>query len=165
MDYINELRVTVNEASKELKLISELEAGQRSNPGKWSPKEIIGHLIDSASNNHGRFVKAQFKEDLIFPGYEQEKWVITQNYQGADWHFLIDLWRNYNLHLANVMQQIPRSVSTKKRIKHNLHQIAWKTVPENTAVTLDYFMNDYVGHLKHHLRQVLDEGKKELGKI
>ncbi len=160
MHYISDLKLTVAATYLKLKEFSKEESERRPAFGKWSPKEIIGHLIDSASNNHQRFVRAQFKDDLIFPGYQQDAWVALQNYQKRDWHFLIEFWKNYNLHLAHVMENISRTEREKLRIKHNLHQIAWKTVPENKAVTLDYFMNDYVGHLKHHLNQIFEISKK-----
>jgi hypothetical protein len=124
-------------------------------PGKWSPKEIIGHLIDSAANNHQRFVRAQFTDELVFPGYEQVEWVSTQRYRDRPWSDLVSLWRQYNLHLAHVMSSVPVEIRKKPRTKHNLHQLAWKAVPQSEPVTLEYFMRDYVGHLRNHLDQIL----------
>ena len=74
-------RQTVDRATDRLLTFSDIEAATRPAPGKWSRKEIIGHLIDSASNNHGRFVRAQLQDDLIFAGYDQEEWVRAQRYQ------------------------------------------------------------------------------------
>ena len=150
----SELRLAVDEASKKLGGISDDKASQPVAPGKWSPKEIIGHLIDSASNNHGRFVRAQLTDDLFFPGYDQEAWVRLQQYAGANWNELIALWRGFNHHIASVVEQIPSDVATKQRTRHNLDQIAWKTVATDKPVTLEYFVRDYVGHLKHHLSQI-----------
>lgn len=124
-------------------------------PGKWSPREIIGHLIDSASNNHQRFVRANLQDDLIFPGYEQDSWVALQRYQGVDWAELLGLWESFNRHLARVMDAIPDAVRTRAHRNHNFHEIAWQTVPASQPATLDYFLHDYVAHMRHHLRQIL----------
>lgn len=148
---------TIEEAAARLQLITEEESQRPRAEGKWSAKEIIGHLIDSASNNHQRFVRAQFQEDLVFAGYQQEEWVRAQQYNRESWHLLIQLWKSYNLHLLHVMSQIPEHVRKSPRIKHNLHRIAWEQVSEDEPVTLEYFMRDYIGHLKNHLRQVLPE--------
>ncbi len=136
--------------------VSEHDSACRPQPGKWSAREIIGHLIDSAANNHGRFVRAQLTDGLIFDGYRQEEWVRLQNYQEAPWPLLVRLWRDYNLHLARVIEAVPAEVRHRKRPRHNLHEIAWRTVPESQPVTLEYFMRDYVDHLEHHLRQVAE---------
>lgn len=123
--------------------------------GKWSPREIIGHLIDSASNNHQRFVRAQFTDDLVFAGYEQEGWVRVQGYQEEDWSGLLELWKLYNKHIHRVMSLVPEDTRTKPRYKHNLHQIASDKLSENEPVTLEWFMRDYVDHMKKHLAQIL----------
>ena len=154
---IEDFRRTVEETSSRLLRISEEESAREKAPGKWSPKEIIGHLIDSASNNHQRFVRTQFRGDLSFPGYEQEAWVSVQQYVREPWPQLVALWKHFNLHLAHLMEQVPEDVLKKPRVEHTLDKIAWKTVSRNEPVTLEYFMLDYIGHLKNHLRQSLDE--------
>lgn len=154
-DYIKALRVILEDVPSRLRQITFDRAEVRPAPGKWSPKEVIGHLIDSASNNHQRFVRAQFQDNLIFLGYAQDDWVRVQDYQSADWAELIQLWEQYNFHLARVMERVPAEVRFREHRKHNLHQIAWKTIPEDEPATLDYFMRDYVGHLAHHIRQLL----------
>jgi hypothetical protein len=153
--YVLELREVVEASTPRLLAFDEDRSSRRPAPAKWSPREVIGHLIDSASNNHQRFVRAQFQDDLVFPGYDQDAWVAAQNYQTAPWRDLVALWRHFNLQLARVMEAIPEPIRTRQRARHNLHQLAWKTVPEGVPTTLDYFMEDYVGHLKHHLRQIL----------
>jgi hypothetical protein len=122
----------------------------------WSAKQVLGHLIDSAANNHQRFVRAQFTDDLVFPGYAQEEWVLVQGYQAAAWHDLLDFWSAYNLHLVRIIALIPAEVRLQPRTWHNLDQLAWQSVAGSTSVTLEYFMNDYVRHLKHHLCQIFD---------
>jgi hypothetical protein len=115
----------------------------------------MGHLIDSASNNHQRFVRAQLQEQLVFPGYDQEAWVEVQAHGEAPWEELVALWSAFNLHLARVMEAVPDEVRLRPRTEHNLDVIAWKQVAPSSPATLDYFMADYVGHLEHHLKQVL----------
>jgi hypothetical protein len=149
------LRDAVEAATSQLLSIDESSAGSAPAPGKWTPKQVIGHLIDSASNNHQRFVRAQLSPDLVFPGYEQEKWVEVQKYSDAQWPDLVGLWRLFNLHLARVMDAVPDDIRHRARTRHNLHEIAWTPVPEDQPATLEYFMNDYVGHLENHLTQIL----------
>ncbi|MBT5873478.1 MAG: DinB family protein [Candidatus Latescibacteria bacterium] len=137
-----------------LRALSDEFACRRPGPGKWSPKEIIGHLIDSASNNHQRFVRAQFTDNLVFPGYDQIAWVMTQRYNEAPWPDLVDLWFAFNRQIAHVISVMPENQIARERMEHNLHKIAFITVPENQPVTLGYFMDDYVAHLNHHLNQI-----------
>ncbi|HEX6813157.1 MAG TPA: DinB family protein [Planctomycetota bacterium] len=150
-----ELRQVVEAATGRLLELSDAAAAVERAKGKWSPKQVIGHLIDSASNNHQRFVRAQFTQDLVFPGYEQDDWVAVQRYQSAPWQELVALWRHFNLHLARVIEAIPVPVRQSLRRRHNLHELAWHTVPQEQPTTLEYFLRDYVGHLRHHLAQVL----------
>jgi hypothetical protein len=82
---VSKFRDTIENAYQKLAVISDAEASLPLAAGKWSAKQVIGHLIDSASNNHGRFVRAQFKDDLVFEGYDQEQWVDAQNYNAASW--------------------------------------------------------------------------------
>jgi hypothetical protein len=154
IDYAVELRETVHGAEVYLNGLGEEASRRRPAPDKWCPREIIGHLIDSASNNHQRFIRAQFMDDLIFSGYEQDKWVSVQKYRDAPWSELIGLWRHFNLHIARVMETVPNDERMRPRARHNLDEIAWTTVPRDEPATLDYFMRDYVGHLRHHLAQI-----------
>jgi hypothetical protein len=144
----------IDEALPRLLAMDEAAAAQPPVPGKWSPKQIIGHLIDSASNNHQRFVRAQFRDDLVFDGYEQDRWVARQCYDSASWLDLVALWRLFNLHLAHVMSQAGETERLRPRARHNLDRIAFRTVPASETTTLDYLMRDYVDHLRHHLAQI-----------
>jgi hypothetical protein len=104
-DVARELLSVVETASESLRTISESEAPQRNLPGSWSKKEILGHLLDSAVNNHHRFVRAQQVEELTFPAYDQPHWVSSQGYGERPWPELVDLWRLYNRHLAHVISR------------------------------------------------------------
>jgi hypothetical protein len=154
-DFLEDFRQTLAASSARL---MEIPADQSQLPraeGKWSPREIIGHLIDSASNNHQRFVRAQFTDDLVFAGYEQEGWVRVQDYQNEDWTDLVQLWRLYNQHLLHLISLVPEETRLKLRYKHNLHQIASDSLSETEPVTLDWFIRDYLEHMKKHLSQIL----------
>jgi len=158
LDYADDLRTTVTRTAAALATVPSVVAARRPAAGKWSAKEIIGHLVDSASNNHQRFVRAQFQEDLVFTGYEQDDWVRAQAYQDASWEDLLILWRQFNLHIARVIEVMPEDVRLRLRSRHNLEQVAFRAVPADQPATLDYFMRDYVDHLHHHLRQIRDMG-------
>jgi len=148
------LAEAVERATPRLLALSDAAASTPRAAGKWSPKQVIGHLIDSASNNHGRFVRAQLADDLVFSGYEQERWVDAQRYDDAPWADLVALWRGLNLHIAHVMANTPDDVARAPRATHNLDVIAFRTVPADQPATLAYFMDDYVDHLQHHLAQI-----------
>ena len=156
-EFLNDFRRTIEHAAARLLEIPEKQSAIPRSEDKWSPKEIIGHLIDSAANNHQRFVRAQFTDELIFAGYEQEGWVRVQNYQGEDWRELVQFWKLYNQHILHLVSLIPDDTRTKLRSKHNLHQIASDTISENEPVTLDFFIRDYLEHMKKHLGQILGD--------
>jgi hypothetical protein len=127
-----------------LKASPEQKAGIKPRPGKWSYKEIIGHLIDSASNNHQKFLRTASEPGLQFPGYEQDDWVSAQRYNERPWMELLDLWYGYNLHLAHVMEYLPEDRSSNSIF-----------INGKGPFTLDYIVNDYTEHLKHHLKAIL----------
>jgi hypothetical protein len=153
--FLAEFRRTIDRAAERLGTFRDNEASLPTAPGKWSRKEIVGHLIDSAANNHGRFVRAQLQDDMVFPGYDQDAWVRVQSYQDRSWSDLVALWRAYNRHIAFVMESADPDAVTRARTSHNLDELAWKAVQRTESTTLDYFMRDYVAHLEHHLRQAL----------
>ena len=119
----------------------------RPSEDAWSIKEIIGHLIDSASNNHQRFVRLQLVEQLTFPDYGQDNihWVRIQNYQNREWEKLLGLWRHYNMQLADIIRSADPSC-----LNH-----FWQLDAEN-RVTLFDLMVDYLRHLEDHLDQIND---------
>ena len=145
----------VHRATPSLLALDDTATTRRPAPGKWSPREIIGHLVDSASNNHQRFVRMRDRDDLVVEGYEQDAWVTTQRYQEAPWVEIVLLWMTYNRHLARLMAATPAADRDRVRRTHNLHLRAFRPVAADRPVTLGYFMSDYVDHLEHHLAQVL----------
>lgn len=155
--FLKDFRDTIVSASSQLREIPEEQSRKKNTAEDWSPSEVIGHLIDSAANNHQRFVRAQFTDDLVFSGYEQDQWVSSQNYRNESWSELIKLWSSYNLHLLHVASAIPEDVLTKPRAPHTLDQIAFNLVDKNEAATLEYLIRDYVDHLRHHLNQIFSE--------
>ena len=153
--WLADFQQTIEAAHSRLSAITEAQSEKPRAEDHWSSKQILGHLIDSATNNHARFVLAQMKDDLIFPGYDQDGWVRTNHYQAAPWARLVELWRSYNLHLHHLMVHADKAKLNTPCTLHTLQEIAFKTVPQTEPVTLEYLMKDYVVHLKHHLGQIL----------
>src|SRR5262245_17020217 len=114
--FLDDFRQTLDRAAQQLLLFSDANASVRPAPGKWSKKEIIGHLLDSASNNHGRFVRAQLQDDLVFPGYDQDEWVRVQRYQSRRWVDLVRAWHAYNHQIASVMAAADEDALTRRRV-------------------------------------------------
>lgn len=139
-----ELSEVVQSSEPLLRQFRNVEATFQQAPGKWSKKEILAHLIDSASNNHQRFVRAASQGSLEFPGYDQEKMVVLQHPNLASWELLIELWSAYNRYLAYVLSQMPAS-SAEVQCR----------IGGRPPVTLIWLANDYVEHLKHHLNQIV----------
>ena len=126
-----------------LRAMPDSEAAHKPAPDRWSKKEILGHLIDSACNNHQRFVRAQLEGGLSFPGYEQEGWVRCQGYATEQWGLLVELWSAYNRHLAEVVSRLPAAVLS-----------ASCRIGDGEPVTLAALAEDYLRHLDHHLAQL-----------
>jgi hypothetical protein len=156
-DFLKDLERTIEVTAQQLILYTADQTQQARAKDAWTRKQILGHLIDSAANNHHRFVKAQFTNDLVFPGYEQERWVDAQHYVDEDWSQLVQLWKLYNLHLVHFASRIAPGVLEQERTEHNLDQIAWQAVDRGKPVTLEYFIRDYAGHMRHHLGQIFDD--------
>jgi DinB superfamily len=150
------LRRTVESAAPRLQALPEDVTACPRAPGKWSPREVIGHLLDSAAHNHIRFVRAQLEEDLDFPGYDQAEWVRVQAYCESPWKELVELWRSYNFLLARIVDAIPSDVLSRPRARHSLHRIAWKPFVEGEPASLDDLITDYVDHLRHHVGQLVE---------
>lgn len=133
----------VEEASAQLRGLDEATARRRPTPDRWSIAEVIGHLIDSACNNHQRFIRAQEVDALTFPKYDQNSWAEKNGYQEADWPELVELWRLYNRRLAAVIRRIdPAELPTVC------------TITPYDPCTLEFLVTDYLDHLEHHLKKI-----------
>ena len=113
---------------------------------EWSKKEILGHLIDSAANNHQRFVRAVSGVAAEFPAYDQTRWVRIQHYNQRPWDALVALWSAYNHHLAHLIESIPAEAGS-----------APCNIGKKKPVPLDFVINDYLRHLRLHLNDILGE--------
>lgn len=140
----SDLGRTVAQAKPMLEKLNNADTSLRPASGKWSRKEILGHLLDSASNNHQRFVRATLQGELKFPGYDQERLVELQQFREMDWGFLVDFWAAYNRFLAHVINCLPA-----KAARITCH------IGDNKPATLEWIAQDYVDHLKHHLNQIV----------
>ena len=125
--------------------LSEIRLG----PDKWTLKEMVGHLIDSASNNHQRFVRLQIDRKITLPGYEAEEWVGVSNIQTLKYKFLVGFWRMYNDYLLNLIEGVkPESMKN-----------VW--VPADDEMTLEFLIDDYFAHMEIHF-QMFIERKQEI---
>jgi hypothetical protein len=105
----------------------------------------MGHLIDSAANNHQRFVRGQLVDELVDPGYAQQGWVDSQRYAERPWVDVVELWAAYNRHLAHVIAAVPEA-----------RRAAPIRIGGDAPMTLSEVALDYVAHIQHHLRQIFE---------
>jgi hypothetical protein len=134
----------IEKARLELKAIDEKIASTKKIEDKWSMKEIIGHLIDSASNNHQRFVRLQNPTEIVSIKYDQEFWVEAQAYQSEKWVDLVELWYFYNKHLSHLVAHLNQAMLDNKC-----------DMGYAEAKTLEFVVRDYIRHLEHHLNQIV----------
>jgi hypothetical protein len=139
---IQQLQSIIDNYSGQLNSLHEDEWTNKPNPLKWSKKEVLGHLIDSAQNNIRRFIIAQYEENPKIV-YAQDNWVAAANYQNYITKDLVDLWMLLNKHICMVLKNIPAGVEERLSETSEPHSIRWLAA-------------DYKKHLSHHLHQVLD---------
>jgi hypothetical protein len=111
-------------------------------PGKWSKKEELGHLIDSAQSNIRRFIVGQY-EDQPYIVYQQDKWVAISNYQNYSVTDLVDLWSLINKHICIILKNTSDENASRLVKTQEIHSIEWLAA-------------DYNRHLLHHLHHILD---------
>jgi hypothetical protein len=143
-DISQRLSATLDEALPMLRKIAEDQAGIKPQPRKWSKKEIIGHLLDSASNNHQRFTRAAIEGKLDFPAYDQDPLVALERFQEMRWEELLQFWEGYNRFLAHLIAGLPQARAATQCI-----------IGDHNPATLEWLASDYVEHLKHHLNQIV----------
>ena len=141
---INRLQYLCDTIPDLLIAIPEKDFSFKPSETKWSKKQILGHLIDSAANNHQRFVRIQF-EDVPSITYNQDNWNNHSYHNQVDSKYLIKFWELYNLHLAELIKLIPEKNFVREC-----------NVGKEQNVTLQWLVEDYVRHLEHHLRQLVN---------
>ena len=139
---INELEGIIEKYQQLLWQLTEETLSAKPNPAKWSRKEIIGHLVDSALNNARRFVVAQYEEAPHIV-YAQDTWVKASGYQQYDSKELIQLWVLINKHICSILAATPQEMYNRTCLTQQVHTIEWLAA-------------DYNKHLLHHLHAVLD---------
>ena len=124
-----------------LRSLQEEAVARRPAPAKWSGKELIGHLIDSAQNNIRRFIMAQYDEQAVIT-YRQDDWVRINHYQEQDWAALVELWYGLNKQAAHILDRLSEEVANRTCLTPEVHSLRW-------------LAEDYIKHLQHHIHQVL----------
>ena len=142
LDIAVELEKLTVEYTAQLMNVSQAAFIDKPLPHKWSKKELLGHLVDSAQSNIRRFVVGQY-EDKPHIMYAQDTWVKAANYQHYPTSDLVALWVLLNKHMSIVLKNIPPGAEERLCMTNELHSIKWLAA-------------DYIKHLKHHMHQILD---------
>src|SRR5271169_4831361 len=143
MQGLKRLRTLIEEVPPRLSKLAQSQAELKPSSSRWSPKEELGHLLDSAANNHQRIVRAQLEDNPAMPGYEQNRWVAVHAYQRRDWQELIEVWQALNRQVLAAAEAVPDS--------------AWSrtlTIAGSEPLTLQFVFDDYVDHMLHHLQHI-----------
>jgi hypothetical protein len=130
---------TVTEFHLELGKVRVSLTGVKPAPGAWSLKEIVGHLVDSAANNHHRFVRLQQGNLEGFPAYDNEAWIAAHHYNDYGWESLVALWHLYNQLLLHVIRNMDGASLENQ----------WTV--EGKSATLGFLVNDYFRHMRDHV--------------
>ena len=138
------LTQTIERELPNLRALDEQRTSTPRGPCKWSPKEELGHLIDSAANNHIRFARGAMQPEVRDPGYAQEDWVRLHGYSGMQWDSIVNFWFEYNTLLARLVGGIGPDRLTILCF-----------IAGNEPVTLGFVIEDYILHMQHHIDQLL----------
>ncbi|MES2560166.1 MAG: DinB family protein [Bacteroidota bacterium] len=140
---INRLHELLQNIPERINQVKDENFALKPHPDKWSKKQILGHLIDSAANNHQRFIRIQY-EDVPTIVYDQNKWNELNHYETLDRDHVLTLWTLFNKHILEVVQHIP---------EEQLSRTGSTGLPQ--PATLGFLIDDYVEHMEHHLRQIV----------
>ncbi len=145
-EYSVEILKSINELEVYFSSQSDLEISKKASPEKWSKKEILGHLVDSAIYNLIRFMEVQFKPlPFQIDTYDQDSLVKANKYQGSDSGKLLELWKAMNSRVIEIINNIDHSTAK--------HQIL---LPSGELSHVKFLVDDYVVHLKHHVKQIIE---------
>ena len=117
-----DLHSAIGEGLQLFQQVDETRTTRRSRPDGWCAREVLGHLVDSACNNHRRFVVGQSAATTRFDGYNQDEWVSRQHYDKVPWRDLVALWSAYNRHLAHVIASTPDDAAARSNLQRLGHQ-------------------------------------------
>jgi uncharacterized damage-inducible protein DinB len=137
------LRALIDRLPARLAKVSDDQAQRKRSSTEWSIKEELGHLLDSAANNHQRIVRTQLEDSPAMPGYDGDEWVALHRYQEREWSSLIAIWADLNRQLLAAAEAVPDS--------------AWSrtcTIADSAPLTLKFVFDDYLDHMLHHVRHM-----------
>lgn len=143
-DLARALAQTIERELPHLRTLTDEQASVPRSPGKWCPKEELGHLIDSASNNHVRFAAAALSPEFRGSGYGQDDWVRLHGYSTMQWAAIVNFWFSYNQFLVRLIERISES-----------QMQAQCTIGAGEPVTLGFLIDDYIPHMRHHIDLLL----------
>lgn len=151
------LRAILDDVRPRLEQVPSEHAHEQISVGKWSKIEILGHLIDSGINNLNRFIHTQKTDDLVFEPYDQLLWVQAQGYAKQNWEDVVNLFLALNKQIAVVIENISKDQLTKLRNPHSMSPPFYFDKAPDSPVSLEVLIWDYIGHLEHHIRQILPD--------
>ncbi len=158
MAFAKILRQIVVSTSVLIKNMPELNISQKPAPDRWSGKEILGHLIDSAIVNHQRFVQGMVSEDdLIFSSYDQDAYVQINGYQDRKSYEILNTWICLNHQIALLLEKIETEASFHLARKHNFDIIGYQRISSDQSAALTYLAWDYLAHMEHHILQIIPD--------
>jgi hypothetical protein len=149
-----QLLEAVNQAVPALRSLDEARSALRSRADRWAAREELGHLIDSALNNHRRVVVGRASGTLNFDGYDQDAWVDAHGYAEMPWLEIVELWTRLNHHLARVVSRVPADVLDRQHADHCMDRIGFRTYQPGASASLADLVEDYIEHLEHHLHSI-----------